>query len=115
MCSFREAASLLKRAAREGRRFWATFPTEQIQHPRWWPKAAAGADRRGYGPASVPTYDQVIVGSGPTGIGCHIDTYQSVPVSTSLTIAAGRKRVILLPSEVCGEGGRGVGWEDCAL
>jgi hypothetical protein len=94
------AVAVLRTSADHGDRYWCAFVAEEaIRHPPWWP-AAAMADahaRTGRGPLSVPTYDQIIVGSGATGIGCHIDQVGGRPVNTELTIARGRKRVLLLP------------------
>jgi hypothetical protein len=50
---------------------------------------------------SLPLALAVIVGHGRTGIGMHIDvdnfTGTRVPVSTYLSMQAGRKRVVLMP------------------
>ena len=49
----------------------------------------------------MPSYEQVIVGRGATGIGMHADAYGLGEarrlVSTCLTICRGCKRVLLLP------------------
>eukprot|EP01113_Clastostelium_recurvatum_P043435 TRINITY_DN7184_c1_g1_i1.p1 TRINITY_DN7184_c1_g1~~TRINITY_DN7184_c1_g1_i1.p1 ORF type:complete len:359 (-),score=59.76 TRINITY_DN7184_c1_g1_i1:6-983(-) len=74
--------------------FWGAFSCEDaIRHPSWWPR-----DR-----PAVPGYTQIIVGSGPTDIGLHIDKYSptkgqpEAPVSTYITICAGSKQVLMLP------------------
>ena len=64
-----------------------------------WPAAACGTGGVGPGRGSVPSYEQVIVGRGATGIGMHADAYGLGEarrlVSTCLTICRGCKRVLL--------------------
>ena len=87
------AVAVLRTSADHGDRYWCAFVAEEaIRHPPWWP-AAAMADahaRTGRGPLSVPTYDQIIVGSGATGIGGYIDQVGGRAVNTELTIARAR-------------------------
>ena len=74
-------------AARQS--YWAAFVvTDAKVDPEWWPSTDA-----------VPTYDQVIVSSGASDIGCHQDNYGAArrPVDTYLTIVRGAKRVIMMP------------------
>ena len=99
VCSWAEARRTLLAAKAAGERYWCTFVCQDMQHPRWWPKAAQGARGLGPGPMSVPLYDQVIVGSGRTGIGIHRDVHgpHRRCVCTCLSLAKGVKHVMLLP------------------
>lgn len=58
-------------------------------YPPWWTKRAK----------PVPTFDQVIVSSGPSNIGIHLDTYGEGlrPVDTFITIVVGAKLVLMVP------------------
>jgi len=84
------AAVALRMVADCGDRYWCAFVAEEaVRHPLWWPAAAMAEShaRTGRGPLSVPAYDQIIAGSGATGIGCHIDQVGGRAVNTELTIA----------------------------
>jgi len=61
-----------------------------MDDPQWWPK---NKDRK------VPGYIQLIISSGPTDIGIHLDVFgpTKIPVNTYLTICRGVKQVIMLP------------------
>ena len=97
----RGAREALREAEESGRRYWAALACDELRQPPWWPAAACGTGGVGPGRGSVPSYEQVIVGRGATGIGMHADAYGLGEarrlVSTCLTICRGCKRVLLLP------------------
>jgi len=97
--SWADARRALQAADAAGDRYWCTFLCDRMKHPRWWPKGAKGSGGVGPGRMGVPLYDQVIVGSGQTGIGIHRDVHGAGrrPVCTCLCLARGVKHVMLLP------------------
>ncbi|KAG8470932.1 hypothetical protein KFE25_009353 [Diacronema lutheri] len=111
VASWAEARRALEAAQAAGRTFWCTLFCAQMGHPAWWPKAAKGTHGVGEGDKSVPFFDQIIIGSGRAGIGLHADSYgaRRAPVSTCLTLARGRKRIIMLPPSA-GDGNITCGW-----
>eukprot|EP01103_Thecamoeba_quadrilineata_P011416 TRINITY_DN271_c0_g1_i1.p1 TRINITY_DN271_c0_g1~~TRINITY_DN271_c0_g1_i1.p1 ORF type:complete len:204 (+),score=32.93 TRINITY_DN271_c0_g1_i1:428-1039(+) len=70
--------------------FWAAFSASDMEHPRWWTTKDLNP---------VPGYTQIIVGSGPTDIGLHVDQYgeKKIPVDSYLTLQSGAKKVLMLP------------------
>ena len=89
--SWSQAARLLSQADNAKLPYWASFMAD-IEDPDWWPRKHP-----------VPTYSNVIVGSGRSGIGIHIDVDNynctRVPVDTYLTLVCGAKYVIMLPPD----------------
>ena len=72
--------------------YWGAFNVaKHITNPKWWPKEK-----------NVPGYTQVIIGSGPTDIGIHIDQFgcENAPVDTYITMFCGKKIVLMLPPNV---------------
>jgi len=52
--------------------FWAALVVDSIEHPVWWPRARR-ENCSCCDDGDVPNYHQVIIGSGETDIGIHID------------------------------------------
>jgi hypothetical protein len=69
--------------------WWTAFQISDMVHPVWWTKRGK----------PVPTFDQLIVSSGPSNIGIHLDTYGEglKPVDTYITIVVGTKLVLMVP------------------
>jgi hypothetical protein len=119
-------ALLQANSARE--MFWAALVVDSIDHPAWWPRAKK-ENVKCCDDGDVPNFNQVIIGSGETDIGIHIDNAprpccgeggkrdydmvdiddpqyksclsagdNSVHVDTYITMARGKKHVIMLPS-----------------
>eukprot|EP00128_Syssomonas_multiformis_P005740 Colp12_sorted_trinity150504_noHs@11604 len=89
--SWSHARKVLEGLIDEPKTFWISFMVgDELTDPVWWPKAN-----------KVPTYSNVIIGSGGAGIGMHIDVDhygpEPVPVDTYLCMQLGCKRAILLP------------------
>ena len=70
--SLSNARRSLMQASSAGEVFWAALVVDSIQHPPWWPRpkkdTCACCDD-----GDVPNFNQVIIGSGETDIGIHID------------------------------------------
>lgn len=73
---------------------WAAVQLDGLQTPKWWNMRMKALKK-----VAVPTYDQIIVSSGFTDIGIHIDSFgkSKVPVDTYLTCICGMKLVIMMP------------------
>ena len=52
--------------------FWAALVVDSIEHPVWWPRPKK-ENLRCCDDGDVPNFNQVIIGSGETDIGIHID------------------------------------------
>ncbi len=55
--------------------YWAALVVDSIKHPLWWPRTDPSLC---VGRGDVPNFNQVIIGSGPTDIGIHIDSAKPV-------------------------------------
>jgi hypothetical protein len=70
--SLSNARRALLQASSAGEMFWAALVVDAIAHPPWWPRPrkdnCACCDD-----GDVPNFNQVIIGSGETDIGIHID------------------------------------------
>jgi hypothetical protein len=70
--SLSNARRALLQASSAGEMFWAALVVDAISHPVWWPRPkrdnCACCDE-----GDVPNFNQVIIGSGETDIGIHID------------------------------------------
>ena len=70
--SLSNARRALLQANSANEMFWAALVVDSIEHPVWWPRARR-ENCSCCDDGDVPNYHQVIIGSGETDIGIHID------------------------------------------
>ncbi|EKX35536.1 hypothetical protein GUITHDRAFT_146370 [Guillardia theta CCMP2712] len=68
--SLSNARRTLLQADASGDMYWAALVVDSIKHPLWWPRKDRNVC---VGVGDVPNFNQVIIGSGHTDIGIHID------------------------------------------
>ena len=66
------ARHMLVRAEKDQEKFWAAFVVNDFLHPTWWPRTGK-QKQKCCDDGDVPYYHQIIVGSGSTDIGMHMD------------------------------------------
>ena len=119
-----QARQMLLRAEKDHEKFWAAFVVDDFLHPPWWPRPGKQKCKC-CDDGDVPNYHQIIIVSGSTDIGLHMDNApkpqhcrraydmvdmddpeyntkacdgnNSAHVDTWVTIVRGSKLVVMLP------------------